>query len=171
MSLVPLSLHVYASKCIFPNCKKPQGLEIIFDKSKNYIRIYRVSSNSKILLDENSVENIWRRWLPLIWKIKPCILGTSQIIDGDTFPTISWTIQNMSEKGQIMIETPNFAPPISIIPEEFESAIIKSGIKSMGDKLMNTIFIEHHLNFEPNIVVKHNHRIHTLASGVEEIDL
>ena len=166
------SLQVFAFKCIFPGCNLPQSIEIIFDSEDDIIRIFRVSHNSKLLLDQGNAVSIWKKWLSFSWgKSQEYLSGVSHISDNSE-EKIMWKIsKSNSKENQTIITTPNFAPPISVISSELEFAIFHIGLNRMKDELRDNTLSEYEINSPPETIVKHNHRIFKLAKGVDEFEL
>ena len=166
------SLQVFAFKCSFPGLKKPQSIEIIFDSDSKEIRIFRVSHNSKLLLDQGKATIIFKKWISFIWGSSYQYLSGISHMPDNSEEEVTWRISKSdSKENETIITTPNFAPPISVISSELEFAIFHIGVNQMKDELRHNTLNDHELNSFPEAIVKHNHRIYTLATEVDEIEL
>lgn len=166
MVSIPITLRVHATGCAFPMCDKPQALDVGLDAESEEIFVYRVSGEKRALLDVGGALTIWSRWLPVIWGVRSIVSGSTI---GPKEESMNWSC--VMRGSDVILNTPNCGPPITIAANELEAALLVMGGPTVLQGVSNAEFPEHPLVGEISRVVRHNHRIHQIAEEVEEIDL
>ena len=166
MVSIPITLRVHATGCAFPMCDKPQALDVGLDAESEEIFVYRVSGEKRTLLDIGGALTIWSRWLPVIWGIRSIVNGSAI---GPNEESMNWSC--VVGGSDVILNTPNRGPPITIAASELEAALLVMGGPTVLRSVSTGEFPEHPLVGGIFRVVRHNHRIHQIAEEVEEIDL
>ena len=167
---VPSSIWVHAASAVIPICPSPQVLDVYTTDMGQSISIYRVSQDSRMLIDRGTPIEIWSRWLPICW-------GKSLSIDGKGImpehESITWSASYLQDSQSIRISMNPIsgAPPVDFLSDELAMAIISVGLPRITRMARLNEFPEHTMGHIPTPVVMHNNRFHQLSQEVEEIDL
>jgi len=166
----PFSIRVHAASAVIPICPTPQALDVYTTDMGQTISIYRISQDSRILIDRAAPIEIWSRWLPVCWGSPQPIEGKGMMPEHDS---ITWSASPLQDSNSIRvsINPGSGAPPVDFLSEELATAIITIGLPTITRLSRLSEFPEHKIGHIPTPVVTHNNRFHQLSQEVEEIDL
>ena len=127
------------------------------------ISIYRISQDSRILIDRAAPIEIWSRWLPVCWGSPQPIEGKGVMPEHDS---ITWSASPLQDSNSIRVtlNPGSGAPPVDFLSEELATAIITIGLPTITRLSRLSEFPEHRIGHIP-LPLLHNNRFHPFVSG------
>ena len=159
----PFSIRVHAASVVIPICPTLQALDVYTTDMGQTISIYRISQDSRILIDRAAPIEIWSRWLPVCWGSPQPIEGKGVMPEHDS---ITWSASPLQDSNSIRVtlNPGSGAPPVDFLSEGSHGNNHNRAPDNHTPITTERVPGTQNRTY-PTPVVTHNNRFHQVVSG------